>query len=132
MIGSEVAKSGILWQGYNKTISLLKETSRPVLLFVQDEDPANWPFLREIFRAMPKNQKLRELLAGPSVAMLLKPSEIPEGLSMVGAGTSYHIAILSPVGFTPIATFHHTTGDPEALVESIAADLNRITATWSV
>ena len=65
-----VPKDGILWRSYDATVDLLNERSRPVLAFVIDHDGTRWPFLREIFRAMPKNEKLRSLLNGPCAAML--------------------------------------------------------------
>ena len=128
--GPEFPEGGILWRSYDATIALLEERARPVLAFVEDHDGTRWPFLREILRAMPGNEKLRDLLAGPCAAMLLKSDAIPEYLEALGAGSGYHIAILSPSGFTPLSAFDHATGDPEALVEEIATALAAIIPYW--
>ena len=51
---------GILWRGWDEaTLGFIAEKSRPVFLFVADRDPTIAPFLRELFRAMPRNAKLR-------------------------------------------------------------------------
>ena len=50
---------GILWRGWDDdTLRIIQEKNRPVLLFVADTDPFVWPFLREIFKAMPANARL--------------------------------------------------------------------------
>jgi hypothetical protein len=124
-------KDGILWRSYDDTITILNEKTRPVLAFVMDYDGTRWPFLREILRAMPKNEKLRNLLDGPCVAMLLKADSMPEYMAALGAGRDYHIAILSPAGLTPLEIFNYVTGKPETLVEKIASDLEAIASLWA-
>jgi len=119
-------KEGIAWHDYDGTISLLKKKARPVLLFVLDTDGTRFPFLREILLAMPRNEMLRKLLDGPCVAMLLKSDAIPGYMQDLGAGSSFHSAILSPVGLTPLATFDHVTGQPQALVQDIANGLEAV------
>jgi hypothetical protein len=104
----ELRDAGIIWKDYNQTLQLLKENPRPIFAFVLDEDGTRWPFLREIFRALPQNKKLRELLDGPCVPMLLKSDALPpylEELATLGPVKGYHIAILSPAGFTPLRSF---------------------------
>ena len=125
------AQDGILWRSYDDTITVLKEKSRPVLAFVMDHDGMRWPFLREILRAMPKNEKLCNLLNGPCTAMLLMADSIPEYMEALGAGSGYHIAILSPAGLTPMVVFDHVTGTPEALVEEIAKTLEALAPNWT-
>lgn len=131
MSKSEFPKDGILWQSYDATITLLNERTRPVLAFVLDYDGICWPFLREIFRAMPKNQNLRNLLDGPCAAMLLKADSMPEYMATLGAGSNYHIAILSPAGLTPMASFDYVTAEPEALVERIVSAIEAIAPFWA-
>ncbi len=123
---------GISWRGYDGTIEVLRERLRPVLLFVWDEDCPTWPFLREIFSALPRNQKLRARLASDCAPMLLKAGEIPELLSMLGAGANFHIAILSPSGFTPLTTFNPVTAQPDSLVDEIATAVNAVVPHWSI
>ena len=88
-------KDGILWRGYDETITLLNEKARPVLAFVLDDDGTRWPFLREIFRAMPKNEKLRNLVNGPCAAMLLNADSMPAYSSMALPASTAHSRRLS-------------------------------------
>ena len=127
----EFPKEGILWRSYEDTIILLNERTRPVLAFVLDYDGTCWPFLREILRAMPKNEKLRHLLGGPCAAMLIKADSMPEYMAALGAGSDYHIAILSPAGLTAMEIFNYETSNPEALVEKIAGRLEVIAPLWA-
>ena len=125
------SENGILWRSFDDTVILLKERTRPVLAFVVDHDGMHWPFLREIFEAMPKNDKLRGLLNGPCIPMLLDTDSIPEYLGLLGAGSGYHIAVLSPAGFTTMVRFDHMTGDPETLVEKIVDVLERLAPVYA-
>ena len=127
----EFPKEGILWRSFDDTINLLKEKARPVLVFVMDHDGLHWPFLREVFSAMPKNEKLRSLLNGPCAAMLLQGDSIPEYMAALGAGGAYHIAVLSPAGLTPMVTYNHVTGKPDELVEKIATALEKLAPIWN-
>jgi hypothetical protein len=127
-------KDAILWRNYDETIALLKEKRRPVFAFVLDESGICWPFLREIFKAMPRNEKLRNVLNGPCIPMLLKADALPEymkELGTLGAGGGYHIAILDPSGLTPMAKIDYVTGDPDALVEKIARALEAVAPVYS-
>jgi hypothetical protein len=101
-----------------------------VLLFVADPDPFVWPFLREIVKAMPANTPLRELLHETFVPLFIKVDELPIELNVLGAGSRYHIAILSPYGLTPMATINPVQGNPAAVVEEITQTLNQLAATW--
>ena len=127
----EFPKNGILWRSFDDTITLLNEKTRPVLVFVRDLGGMHWPFLREIFSAMPNNEKLCSLLNGPCAAMLLKADSIPADMAVMGAGGAYHIAVLSPAGLTTMVTFNHVTGKPEALVEEIATVLEKLAPFWA-
>jgi hypothetical protein len=127
----EFPKDGILWRSYEDTIALLNEKTRPVLAFVMDQDATCWPFLREIFKEIPKNKKLRDLLNGSCIAMLLKIDVMPKDMAEMGAGSAYHIAILAPTGLNPMTIFNHVTGKPEALVEQIAKALEVMAPFWN-
>ena len=131
MSPSEFPDKGILWRGWDDTtLSIISERQRPVLLFVADTDPAIWPFLREVLREMPANAKLRGLLHESCPALFIKAEELPEDLKALGAGSRYHIAILSPHGLTPIVTIDPVTGKPTAVVDEIVLILERLLAVW--
>jgi hypothetical protein len=99
----EFPDKGILWRGWSDdTLRIIREKNRPVLLFVADADPFVWPFLREIFKAMPANAKLRDLLSDFYPAMFIEADSIPPDLKAFGAGSYFHIAVLSPYGLTPL------------------------------
>ena len=101
----DIPEKGIVWRGWNdETLRIIQEKNRPVLLFVADTDPFVWPFLRETFKAMPANARLRELLNNFYSAMFIRADSIPPDLKALGAGNNYHIAVLSPCGLTPMVT----------------------------
>jgi len=131
MATPEFPDDGILWRGWGEeTLKFIAERDKPVLLFVANPDPTVWPFLRETFKAMPKSRRLRQLLHDGCPALLLKADELPEELSSLGAGSRYQIAILSPSGLTPMVTINPVSGNPDAVVEEIAAVLERILKAW--
>jgi hypothetical protein len=122
---------GILWRGWNEdTVDIIKARDKPVLLFVADPDPLVFPFLREIFREMPKNARLRALLHETFVALYIEAAALPDELKLPGAGTDYHVAVLSPYGMTPLVTFAVVTGKPADLVAEIVLVLERLLETW--
>jgi hypothetical protein len=121
---------GILWRGWNDdTLRVIQEKNRPVLLFVADADPFVWPFLREIFKAMPANARLRDLLSDFFTAMFIKADSIPPDLKALGAGSNYHIAVLSPYGLTPLVTID-VQHSPTEVVSTIVEILERLVDTW--
>jgi len=122
---------GIVWRTYEQTLELLREKRRPVFAFVLDDDGTRWPFLREIFKTLPEHAELRDVLNGPCLPLLLKADALPPYLKELGAGQSYHIAILSPAGLTPLAIFDHVTGDPKSLATNIADCLEKVSRLWS-
>lgn len=127
----DLPKDGILWRDYGATLALLQERTRPVLLVVLDSDGARFPFLRELLAEMPKSEKLRTLLAGPCAAMLLKADALPNDMRALGAGSRYHVAILSPSGLTPMATFDFVSGRPRELVAELAKALEALAGLWA-
>jgi hypothetical protein len=132
MSAPEFPEQGILWRGWNEeTLRIINEKEKPVLLFVADADPMVWPFLREIFKELSGNAKLRNLLHEVYPALYVKADELPGDLELLGAGSRYHIAVLSPYGLTPMVTFNPITGRPAELVAEIAAVLERLLAAWS-
>jgi hypothetical protein len=132
MSAPEFPEQGILWRGWSaETLQIINERRKPVLLFVADLDPTIWPFLREIFKEMPGNAKLRSLLHEVYPALYIKADELPGELEFPGAGSRYHIAVLSPYGLTPMVTFNAVTGRPAELVAEIAAVLERLQQAWT-
>ena len=128
---SEFPDNGILWRGWDDaTLGIINEKQRPVLLFVADSDPAVWPFLREIFKAMPANAKLRTLLHDSYPALYIEADALPEELKALGAGSRYHIAILSPYGLTPIVTIDPVRGKPAEVINEIVLILERLLTVW--
>ncbi|MGO9397129.1 MAG: hypothetical protein ACLP19_04690 [Xanthobacteraceae bacterium] len=128
----EFPAAGVLWRGWDdETLRIIDEKHQPVLLFVRDTDPLVWPFLRETFHAMPKNAKLCALVHERCTALYTEVETLPEELKLLGAGTRYHIAILSPYGLTPIVTIDPTGGGrPAEIVERIVALLERMLEAW--
>ena len=61
----------------------------------------------------------------------LEADALPEYMATLGAGDSYHIAVLSPAGLTTMARFDHITGDPDALVRDIAGVLERLAPVYA-
>jgi hypothetical protein len=121
---------GILWCGWNDdTLRIIQEKTRPVLLFVADTDPFVWPFLREIFKAMPANARLRELLNDFYSAMFIKADSIPPDLKALGAGSKYHIAVVSPCGLTPMVTIA-IQRSPEEVIRTIVEILECLVDVW--
>jgi hypothetical protein len=131
MAQTDFPDGGILWRGWNAdTVDIIKERDKPVLLFVADPDPLVFPFLREIFREMPKNARLRALLHETYVALYVEAAALPDELKLPGAGHDYHLAVLSPYGMTPLVTFDVVTGKPADLVAEIVLVLERLLETW--
>ena len=127
----EFPGQGILWRGWeDETLRIINEKQQPILLFVPDTDPFVWPFLRETFKEMPKNDRLRDLLHASCIALYIEPDKLPEELKLLGAGSRYHVAILSPYGLTPMITIDPTSGKPAEIVEHIASLLERILQNW--
>jgi hypothetical protein len=126
----EFPDKGILWRGWNEeTLRIVQEKNRPVLLFVADTGPFVWPFLREIFKVMPTNAGLRELLNDFYLAMFIQADSIPPDLRALGAGTNYHIAVLSPYGLTPMVTIE-IQHSPQEVVSTIIEILERLVDAW--
>ena len=131
MATSQFPEQGILWRSWSdETRRHIEEKQRPVLLFVADRDPFVWPFLREIFGEMPANAKLRALLHEFFPALFIEADALPEELKALGAGTRYHIAILSPHGMTPMVIIDPVSGKPAEVVDEIVAILERLRETW--
>jgi hypothetical protein len=131
MSESQFPEKGILWRGWSdETLSAIQEKNRPVLLFVADADPFVWPFLREILKEMPANAKLRALLDEFFLALFIKAEALPEYLKELGAGSRYHIAVLSPYGLTPMVTIDPLSGKPAEVVSRIVLILERLIGIW--
>jgi hypothetical protein len=132
MSSLEFPEKGILWRDWNdETLAIIREKNRPVLLFVVDSDPLVALFLKAIFKAMPGNEKLRGLLHEFFPAVFIKADALPADLKLLGAGNAFHIAVLSPAGFTPMITFDPVSGNPEKMVDEIVRVLERLHEVWS-
>jgi len=128
---AQFPKDGILWHEWNDaTRKLIADRNRPVLLFVANQDGMVWPFLRGVFQEMPLNAKLRELLNGYFIGLLMKGGEVPEYFRDLGAGGRFNIAILSPAGLTPMATIDPSKGKPKEIVGTILKVLENLQKTY--
>lgn len=122
---------GIIWLRWeDAALDFIAEKNRPVFLFVGDRDPLVAPFLTALLRAMPKNAKLRGLLHEQFPALLIEPGAVPEQLAILGAGSTFHVAILSPAGFTPLCTINPVHGDADEVVDWIVEALTRLVGVW--
>ena len=122
---------GILWRGWNdETLRLIREKDVPVLLFVADPDPMLSPFLKVVFETMPGNARLRDLLHERHPALFLEADALPEELKLLGAGSRFHIAVLSPSGLTPMVTIDPSGGTPATIVDEIVRVLERLDEVW--
>ena len=122
--------SGILWRGWDEeTLRLVAERERPVLLFVADHDPLVFPFLRETLRAMPGNARLRALLREFYTPLYIEARALPDDLKALGAGSRYHVAVLSPYGFTPLVWID-VQRTPDQVIATIVDALERLADAW--
>jgi hypothetical protein len=128
---SQFPQQGILWRGWNdESLRLIQKKGFPVLIFVADVNALEWPLLKAVFGEMPKNARLRELLHELCPALFLKVDELPNDLTSLGAGSRYHIAVLSPYGLTPMVTFDPASGSAARVVDEIVQVLERLVEAW--
>jgi len=126
----EFPDSGILWRGWDdETLRLIAQRERPVLLFVADPDPLVWPFLRATFNAMPANARLRELLHELYTPLYIEARALPDDLKAFGAGSRYHVAVLSPYGLTPLV-WVDVRRPPDQVIAAIVDTLERLQGAW--
>ncbi len=131
MSESQFPEQGILWRGWNEeTLELIREKGLPVLLFVADPSALAWPFLKAVFQAMPANAELRKLVHEGFPALFIEADALPEDLKLLGAGSRYHIAVLSPAGLTPMITIDPVHGAPTEVVAEIVRILERLDEVW--
>ncbi len=118
---------GIPWRRWDdQTRESIEEKGRPVLLFVADPQWPFWPRLQAVLGEMPANGRLRELLQFYP-ALLVEADDLPEDLKLWGAGSSYHIAVLSTSGFNPMVTFDPvSTGTAGEIVDEIVRVLEAL------
>ena len=62
--------------------------------------------------------------------MLVKADAVPQRLKELGAGSRYHIAVLSPYGLTPMVTIDPVSGKPAEVVNKIVLILERLIDIW--
>jgi hypothetical protein len=126
----EFPDGGILWRGWDEeTLRLVAQRERPVLLFVADPDPLVFPFLRETFKAMPGNARLRELLHEFYTPLYIEARALPDDLKAFGAGSRFHIAVLSPYGCTPLV-WVNVLRPPDEVIAAVVDTLERMQETW--
>ena len=126
-------EKGILWRVWNDdTRNEIEQRQRPVLVFVVDRELVVWPYLNQIFEDMPANAKLRELLRRFYPALLIDAAALPEQLRALGAGSRYHIAVLSPYGLTPMVIIDPWSNKPAEVINEIVLILERLVDVWSV
>lgn len=119
----------------DSTMQELEQRGRPVLLLVYEAEDSiglMHPFLREILRCMKSHTVLRALLRDRFPALRIDADAVPSYLAYLGAGSSYYLAILAPVGLTPLVTWDVVTGKPEVLVNGIVAALEVADKFWGV
>jgi hypothetical protein len=79
---------------------------------------------------MPANAKLRGFLHERYPALFIEVNALPEELKLLGAGSRYHIAVLSLAGLTPMITIDPVHGAPAEIVAEIARILERLDEVW--
>ena len=122
---------GILWRVWNDDTRLeIAQRKWPVLLFVMDRKPIIGPCLKQILGDMPANAKLRELLRKHYPALLIEADSVPVELAGLGAGSRYHIAVLSPYGLTPLITVDPMKGTAAEIIDEIVMILERLVDAW--
>jgi len=131
MDSSEFPEKGILWRGWSdETLLAIREKDRPVLLFVANPNTPDWPAIKAVFKEMPRNEKLRNLLHQHFIALFIKVNALPELLRLLGAGDRFHIAVLSPYGLTPMVTTDATAGSPGSVVSELVRILETLLDAW--
>ncbi len=118
---------GVAWLRWEPEVEAdLVEKGAPILLFIADPMDPLLSLHAAIFRAIPKNARLRKLLHEQFSALYIEMSDVREEERAMGAGDRYHIAIVSPYGFNPLVTFDPTRGKPDEIVAEIAHVLEAI------
>jgi hypothetical protein len=120
---------GILWLRCNDdALDAIAAKAQPVFLFVGSTDSAATPALRALFKAMPQNDRLRDLLHLHFSALFIEAgTEVPDDFEHL---RDYQVAVLSPVGLTPIATIDPTLGTVDEVVDRILVVLERLRGIW--
>lgn len=113
-----------------RSLDLIAQKAKPVLLFVSDPNSAIAPFLRALLEAMPRNTELRRLLREQFLALFIEHGSLPEQLASYGAGSAFHVAVLSPSGLTPICTIDPVHEHPDEVAGWIVEILNRLVGIW--
>jgi hypothetical protein len=62
--------------------------------------------------------------------LYIETDALPEELKELGAGSRYHIAILSPYGLTTIVTIDPVSGKPAEVVNEIVLILEQLLTVW--
>jgi hypothetical protein len=127
----EGLEDGSYWLRWNdETLDLFAERRRPIVVLVDDRDPAISARVRALRAAMSEHPRLCALMGNQFHGVFVDADAIPEHLAWLDAGTAFHLAVLSPIGWTPIATIDIMRDDTEALVDQIAQALTGLDGIW--
>jgi hypothetical protein len=120
---------GILWLRCDESaLDAIAAKGQPVLLFVGSTDSAATPALRALLRAMPQNAKLRDLLHEHFSALFIEAgADVPDDFEHL---RDYAVAVLSPVGLTPLVTIDPMLGAADEVVDRIVEILEQLRGIW--
>ena len=66
----------------------------------------------------------------PFLALVVEADDLPSELKELGAGSQYHIAVLSPYGLTPMITIDPINGVAAEVTKEIVSILERLVSVW--
>jgi hypothetical protein len=124
--------TGIHWLQWNdETLDVFARQRRPIVVLVDDRDQAVAARVGALRAAMSEHGQLCALMADHFHGVFVDADAIPEHLAWLDAGTAFHLAVLSPIGWTPIATIDLTHDDTGVLVELVAQTLAALEGIWT-
>ena len=75
------------------------------------------------------NARLRELLREFYTPLFIEAHALPDDLKALGAGSRYHVAVLSPYGLTPMV-WVNVLRPPDEVIAAIVDTLERMQDAW--
>ncbi len=120
---------GILWlRCDDDALDAIALKGQPVLLFVGNTESAATPALRALLKAMPQNERLRDLLYRHYSALFIEAgADVPDEFEHL---RDYQVAILSPIGLTPLLTIDPARGTADEVVEHMVDVLEHLRGIW--
>jgi len=120
---------GILWlRCDDSSLDAIAAKGQPVFLFVGNTDSVATPALRALLKAIPQNARLRDLLHEHFSPLFIEAgADVPDDFQHLRA---YEVAVLSPVGLTPIVTIDPTLGTADEVVDRIVEVLEQLRGIW--